>query len=474
VLTFKRIKIISSLILILSLAFSLFYIFGTDASSSKWILVLVPVIILSGCIFTIMFTYLLFGRWAVVFVFFCLASTIILSARSGNPQYLLFCLPFIVSGIVSHKYLEKEKVFTKTHAFKLNELTREINQLRQEIGRNKELKLVLQKRLEGYSALKELMALLSSSLHMNEVIHFITEESFRIVGKTERVLLFLVDEESQKLALTGSRKLDTDSRIKSRAGDGCDNWVLEHRRPLIITDTTKDERFYTLKEKDTRKVGSLISAPLMLEDKILGVLRLEATERHAYTADDLRILCVIADISAVAVKNAFLYAKTEELAIKDGLTGLYVHRYFKERLEAEVKRASRQQYRFSLLMIDIDSFKKYNDRYGHAAGDIVLQHIARSLYKFADVGDFIARYGGEEFAVILAEEDKKEALASAEDIRKHIANDSVFLRGQRTYVTVSIGVATYPADATTQEDLIKIADANLYRAKREGRNRVCS
>jgi diguanylate cyclase (GGDEF)-like protein len=331
------------------------------------------------------------------------------------------------------------------------------------------------------------------------------------------MLLFVVDERRQELALAGSKKLDADSEIKSKRGDAFDRWVLEHRRPLMIGDVAKDERSLRHEKQPTRRIGSLISAPMILEDRILGIIRLESLMHNAYTVDDLRILYVIADIAAVAVNNAHLYTKTEELAIKDGLTGLYVHRCFKERLSEEMKRAERKHYTFSVLMIDIDHFKHYNDKYGHAAGDVVLQHIARSLCSFAErkhytfsvimididhfkhytdkyghaagdvvlqhiarslcsfaeSGDVIARYGGEEFAVILASQGTKRAVKTAEGIRQHIAKDTIQLRGHQANVTVSIGVATYPRDGTHEEGLLRTADTNLYRAKREGRNKVC-
>lgn len=374
---------------------------------------------------------------------------------------------------VTQRYLRKSSMFRNTSVYKLSELKREVNQLCGEFERGKALKEDLKKKLDRYSALKEMTELLSSSLHLRDVVHFVVEETFKIVGKSERMLLFVIDEKRQELALIGSKKLDTDSKVKSKKGDVFDKWILENRRPLIISDIVRDYRFLAHKKKAPRPFESLISVPMMLENRILGILRLETLGRNSYTADDLRILCVISDISAVAINNAYLYAKTEELAIKDGLTGLYVQRYFKERLKEEAKRADRKEYKFSLLMLDIDHFKYYNDKYGHAAGDIVLRHIAGSLQKFADTGDIIARYGGEEFAVILAKEDKRGAARIAEEMRRHIAKDAVMLRGSETHVTASVGIATYPSDAANSEDLIRTADANLYKAKKEGRDQIC-
>jgi len=401
-----------------------------------------------------------------------------------NPQYYplilfpltsLFIIIFAYMAFSAiHRHITASHLFRGTLVYKLSELKRETNQLTGEVRRGKELKEVLQKKLERYLDLKELTELLSSSLNLKDVLHFIAEETFKIVSKSDRVLLFVVDEKKQGLNLAASKTVIADPKTKSEQGDIFDRWVLEHRRPLIITDVVKDYRFHSHKKRVLRPFESVISAPVMLENRILGVLRLETRRRNAYTADDLRILRVIGDISAVAINNAHFYAKTEELAIKDGLTGLYVRRYFNERLREELKRAERQKYDFSLLMLDIDYFKYYNDKYGHSAGDLVLQHIAGSLHKFADTGDVIARYGGEEFAVILSKESREDARRIAEEIRNHVAEDFVVLRGKKTHVTVSIGIATYPQDAVEEKGLIRIADSRLYTAKREGRNQICS
>ena len=176
----------------------------------------------------------------------------------------------------------------------------------------------------------------------------------------------------------------------------------------------------------------------------------------------------------MAIENALLYQKAEELAIKDGLTGLYLRRYFSERLKAEVQRGLRQGSVFSILMIDIDKFKDYNDKFGHMAGDIVLKTIAKILTQSFDrPGNILSRYGGEEFLVVLPDCAKNKALKMAESVRKVIKEKEIILRKKRTQVTVSIGVASFSQDAKVMDDLIRCADAALYEAKKGGRDRVC-
>ena len=183
---------------------------------------------------------------------------------------------------------------------------------------------------------------------------------------------------------------------------------------------------------------------------------------------------IIGHLGAVAIQNALLYSRTQELAIKDGLTGLVVRRYFLERFLQEIKRAARNNRTLSLLIFDIDYFKAYNDRYGHTAGDLVLKHLARTITSMMREGDIVGRYGGEEIVALLYGRDKTEAESEAEEIRKVIRNKPLTLRRHAANITVSIGLSSYPEDAVLEEELIKVADERLYKAKARGRDRVCS
>jgi diguanylate cyclase (GGDEF)-like protein len=140
----------------------------------------------------------------------------------------------------------------------------------------------------------------------------------------------------------------------------------------------------------------------------------ESKEAEAYVSDDLRLLTILSDLAAIALENAKLYRRIEDLAISDGLTGLYCQRYFKERLDEDAVKAARLKQPLSLLMLDIDRFKTYNDKYGHTAGDIVLKSIGEILKSSIELGDLAARYGGEEFVLILFGKDKAEAKALGE------------------------------------------------------------
>jgi diguanylate cyclase (GGDEF)-like protein len=173
-------------------------------------------------------------------------------------------------------------------------------------------------------------------------------------------------------------------------------------------------------------------------------------------------------------QEAYLIA--EKQAITDGLTELYNYRYFHHQLEREIKRAKRHWYKTSLIMMDIDYFKRYNDTHGHPAGDVVLKRVSDLIKETTRTSDILARYGGEEFVLVLPETPKNAALKLAEKIRQLIENEK-FPNAETQpngRVTISLGVATFPDDAQDIEALVQKADEQLYRAKSEGRNRVVS
>ena len=205
-----------------------------------------------------------------------------------------------------------------------------------------------------------------------------------------------------------------------------------------------------------------------------GNTTLRLTRKKLWTLEDLRLLSTIADIASIAIDNAKCYQNIKELAIRDSLTGLYTHKHILERLDEELKRCLADENSLSVLMLDIDFFKKYNDRYGHLAGDIVLKNLSLWLKDALKTQDaIIGRFGGEEFLVILPAASKQEAFSLAENTRAFIQAKTINLRRNKTGITVSIGAAGFPQDTDIAGDLINKADTALYKAKRLGRNRVC-
>ncbi len=241
------------------------------------------------------------------------------------------------------------------------------------------------------------------------------------------------------------------------------------RKPRHIPDVRRFPEWVSIPE--VAYVRSWVGAPILSRGRVLGFLCLDSTQPDFYTEAHAEALAILASQVGVALENALLYKKMRKFAVTDGLTGLANRRRFDEELTREVQRGLRFGRPVSLLMIDLDDFKRYNDTFGHPAGDEVLKALAEVLRLNIRVVDMAARYGGEEFAIILPETDLKGAREVAERIRNRVQTMHTRF-GLRRQITVSVGVATSPRHAMNAADLVSAADQALYVAKRSGKNRV--
>ncbi|HXU64675.1 MAG TPA: diguanylate cyclase [Polyangia bacterium] len=217
---------------------------------------------------------------------------------------------------------------------------------------------------------------------------------------------------------------------------------------------------------------SLLVVPLIVKDQVIGTFTVAAQRPGAFPNDRREMLGVIANQVATSMQNARMYEVVEEQATTDGLTGLVNHRTFQERFSAMLGRAERRNFAVSLLLTDIDHFKKVNDTYGHPTGDEVLRRVAAILRGSARKIDITARYGGEEFAIVLEGTDRAGARQLAERIRQEVAQQTFASPKGSFQATLSIGVASYPDDAREKAEIIARADQSLYAAKHGGRNRT--
>lgn len=218
-----------------------------------------------------------------------------------------------------------------------------------------------------------------------------------------------------------------------------------------------------------------VSVPLIAKGKPVGVIVADNAEsRRPVTRKKRRFLEVLANLAALAIENAKLHDNLKSLAVRDSLTGLFNRRRFDEQLQREIERAKRYDHFLSLVMIDLDHFKDYNDMKGHPAGDRVLVKVARILQGGVRATDTVARYGGDEFVALLPETDGEGALALGERIRKRVEKVARPDNSARSTgsLTISLGVASYPGDAHTAKGLIDKADRALYLAKQGGTNKV--
>jgi diguanylate cyclase (GGDEF)-like protein len=253
-------------------------------------------------------------------------------------------------------------------------------------------------------------------------------------------------------------------------------WIWENKKPIRYTRGQKEKGLVSFAKREGMlgSTQSFLMVPLMAGEDILGVIRLNSQKPATYQAYDQDVLTTLANQTAMAVENALMVRQIRDMAIRDGLTGIYNHRYFQERLMEEMTKAERYNKDLSLALLDVDHFKKFNDSYGHQEGDRVLRVVAELIQgTVRHKIDTVARYGGEEFAVILPESDGNTGKELAERIRKNIESYLFENDGKNPYrVTVSVGIASYPFDAREPRVLIQTADQALYEAKKAGRNRV--
>jgi diguanylate cyclase (GGDEF)-like protein len=304
----------------------------------------------------------------------------------------------------------------------------------------------------------------------------IVEISSKIMN-AETVSLMLPDEEQKELLMKAVKGINKwiAKNIRVRIGEGIAGRVYKEGRPLVVTDT---ERNLATQEKPNYRTGPFVSIPLKISDETVGVLNL--TDRiggEVFSEEDMKFLQHFASCASIAIRGAQYYQKLEEmrtLSILDGLTGLFNRRYFDSRLFEELQRSIRYDSFFSLVIFDIDDFKLFNDTEGHLAGDEVLKSIADITRESVRSIDVIARFGGEEFTIIMPQTEKDEAFLVAERTRKNIKELMSRKREhfQRKEITVSIGIATFPADGRDAKTLIRNADKALYRAKATGKDRT--
>ncbi len=327
----------------------------------------------------------------------------------------------------------------------------------------------LENKIHELSTLYEISQKINFAGSTQDVLRIILEKACQGL-KAQRGSILLFNEETGRLSLSvvyGEFE-DGAQRIEIEPGEGVAGKVFESLEPVVLNSGI-EERFKPYEPGIPWKVDNIMCLPLLVDKKGVGVMNVVNRTEGSFTDSDLSLATTMASQIALTMEKSRLY----ELSITDGLTRLFVHRYFQVALANEMKRARRYQKPVSLILFDIDHFKKFNDTYGHQMGDIVLSASASILKQSLRTFDIPARYGGEEFAVILPETDTPAAALVAERLRKAIeAHDYPGPDGTVLKVTISLGVATCPTHATEKLDLIKHADEALYGSKEAGRNCV--
>ena len=333
---------------------------------------------------------------------------------------------------------------------------------------------------------------LIEAVTLQQVVDEITGSARQIFREAEFCAIALEESEGRQLVIRAVNASENfgewrQTHLQAEVPKGNHLCSLSIRKGLILPDAAYHKRSQSQKKifggkMDPPGLRSVKVVPLKLasseEGKCIGALVLGSTrptyfaDRGGRSEDVKRTLETISNIAAISIQNAMRYELLEQLATTDGLTGLHNHRRFQEMLEEQVEEAKRYEHKLSLMLVDIDHFKKVNDTYGHPKGDQVLRRVARVLNEFARTTDRVCRYGGEEFAIIMPQTDKNGGRLLAERFRTEI-KEQVFESDQGDFsVTFSVGVCTFPDQARHKQELIDKADQALYHAKNHGRDQT--
>lgn len=301
-----------------------------------------------------------------------------------------------------------------------------------------------------------------------DIFSIFLKENFASFRKSELVILKQIDETiavDRRYEVCGIKEIDV---CKSNIDyDELVRLLMKNKTAIYLTREHNELDFVKLRMD--KEISGFFAIPLLSERKIVGILTIENLP-----FDDIERFAILAAQLALEIKKVLLYEQVEELAIMDGLTGLYVRRYFFERLEEELKRSKKYNFEFAFLMMDIDNFKTCNDTYGHLVGDCILKDVGRIIKENSREIDLAARYGGEEFSLVLPGTGMADGKIVAERIRERIADHIFKAYDEKLRVTISVGISVYPDDSGEIKGLVERADKALYTAKSSGKNVVCA
>jgi diguanylate cyclase (GGDEF)-like protein len=335
--------------------------------------------------------------------------------------------------------------------------------------------LALKRTTKRLAILTDIVKTANSILEPRKVIELIMAKIQQLIP-SEAWSMLMVDEEKQELAFElalGAKGKDVAS-YRVKMGEGVAGWVAQTGKPAIVNDAARDPRFTSKFDSKTQFVTrSILCAPLISRGRTIGVVEIINRVGGRFTQTDLDILLTLVEPCAIAIENAMLFQRTEQLTITDDLTKLFNSRYLNLYIGREIKRCKRHGIPLSVIFLDLDGFKGINDQYGHLAGSGTLAEVGAILAEVVRESDILARYGGDEFVVVLPETPPGGALVIAERLRKAI-EEHAFLgsQGLEARISASFGIASYPDHALTPEGLIQKADQAMYRVKERDKNGI--
>ncbi len=333
------------------------------------------------------------------------------------------------------------------------------------------------RRAERMSVLNEVAQAVSSTIELDELLELIYQQLSRVIP-TDTYYVALYDPREEVLDVR--ILIDEQERFPPRklpVGQGLSSLVIRERRPLLVRHLSEElgslpaKPVYMGHEKMSQ---SWLGVPMVAGDHFMGLLAVASYQPHAFDEEDLTLLSSVARQAALALDNARHHAAVEEQARRDALTGVYNHNHFLLRLNEAVEQARKAGRSVSLIMLDIDHFKEYNDTYGHVVGDEVLRLTVQAIEAHVKKTDVVGRWGGEEFGIVLRGATTAQARQVAQRIRRTLA-ELELVNGAGNPIpkpTVSQGIANFPEHAADADHLVQLADQALYRAKSAGRDQV--
>lgn len=321
--------------------------------------------------------------------------------------------------------------------------------------------------LAEFFTLQQISQAISSLFDMDELLSFVNDIIIGVMGaSTSNIALYSGDR--LKVKLSNIQNLKERAILTDNINNSCLKQAIDHGESIIDNNVNPDNYEFI----KGRNVKSLICVPLQIKGKIHGLLLVEHNMPEAFGDRNISILKIITQQVSIAIENARLYEQLQDYANTDGLTQVYNRLFFQKSLKEELIQAQKEGYEVSVILYDIDNFKKFNDTYGHLFGDVVLKSIARLVKESIRKNDIVARFGGEEFVVLLPHTSLEAAYEKAEKLRKGISSLIVCDGEFSASVTVSLGVSSFPKFADTEDLLLKSADIALYKAKNQGKNCV--
>jgi diguanylate cyclase (GGDEF)-like protein/PAS domain S-box-containing protein len=367
--------------------------------------------------------------------------------------------------------------------------------IKQDITERKHSEEALSKRSDQIATLNRVMRLLSSTLDITKVLDMILHEIQQVIPYDSASVWQCKDDSMEIIAahgFTNSEELiGTKYALSSK--DNPNTQVIRTRSPIIEGDLLTTYNTPREGAQSRYMNRGWMGVPMIIGDRVTGMLAFDKNVPNFYTQEQSQFALAFAAQAAIAIENARLYTEAqkelgerieaekkllvlqrelEEQAIRDSLTGLYNRRFLDETISRELSRAERDKYSVSVVMLDLDHFKMFNDTYGHDVGDMMLKQLGKLLSSQVRAGDIACRFGGEEFVVVMPKASLSVAKQRANDWRSKFEQQELIHNGEVLHATLSAGVAVYPLHGTSSEEIIRKADQAMYSAKAAGRNLV--